>query len=174
MEENKKTSWFARHKVLTALIGLFVIGSLFSAVNGGSNNDSATKDSNQSGSSVDPENAGQTPTEEPTQEEVPAVPTEYLSALDKAQSYSDNMNMSKLGIYDQLISEYGEQFSKAAAQYGIDNVDADWNYNALQKAKSYQDNMSMSPAAIRDQLTSSYGEKFTQSEADYAVSNLNN
>lgn len=104
----------------------------------------------------------------------PDVPAEYKSALAKAKSYSDLMHMSKAGIYDQLVSEYGEQFSPEAAQYAIDNLQADWNANALAKAKSYQETMQMSPEAIRDQLTSEYGEKFTPEEADYAVQNLNN
>ena len=82
------------------------------------------------------------------------------------------MHMSKAGIYNQLTSEYGEQFSEEAAQYAIDNVDADWKANALETAKNYQENMDMSPAAIRDQLTSEYGEQFTQEEADYAIENL--
>ena len=82
------------------------------------------------------------------------------------------MHMSKRGIYDQLTSEYGERFSKEAAQYAVDNVDTDWNANALEKAKLYQDSMSMSPAAIRDQLTSEYGEQFTAEEAAYAVAHL--
>jgi hypothetical protein len=80
--------------------------------------------------------------------------------------------MSKAGLYDQLTSEYGEQFSAEAAQYAVDNVVADWNANALAKARTYQDDMSMSPAAIHDQLTSEYGEQFTASEADYAIANL--
>ncbi len=100
------------------------------------------------------------------------VPTEYKSALSKATSYATTMHMSKQGVYDQLVSEYGEKFTPAAAQYGIDNVKADWNANALFKAKSYQNEMHMSPAAIHDQLTSEYGEKFTQAEADYAIQHL--
>jgi hypothetical protein len=40
------------------------------------------------------------------------------------------MHMSKQGIYDQLTSEYGEDFSADAAQYAIDNVQADWKQNA--------------------------------------------
>lgn len=103
-----------------------------------------------------------------------AVPAEYNSALVKAEQYSEMMHMSKQGIYDQLTSEYGEQFSAEAAQYAIDNMNADWNANALAKAKEYQNQMSMSPEAIRDQLTSAYGEEFTQEEADYAVANLGN
>ena len=80
--------------------------------------------------------------------------------------------MSKTAIYEQLVSEYGEEFTEEEAQYAIDNIEADWKANALEKAKSYQDTMDMSPEAIRDQLVSEYGEKFTQEEADYAISNL--
>jgi predicted PurR-regulated permease PerM len=108
-----------------------------------------------------------------TKAEDNSVPREYKSALNKAASYADTMHMSKQGVYDQLVSEYGEKFSTAAAQYAIDNVKADWNANALAKAKSYQDTMNMSPAGIHDQLTSANGEKFTQSEADYAIQHLN-
>ncbi|MHC5252144.1 Ltp family lipoprotein [Listeria kieliensis] len=96
------------------------------------------------------------------------------NALSKAEQYSDSMKMSKAAIYDQLVSEYGEQFSAEAAQYAVDNLKADYNENALAKAKEYQESMQMSPAAIRDQLTSQYGEKFTASEADYAIKHLNN
>lgn len=101
------------------------------------------------------------------------VPAEYRSALAKAESYSETMHMSKQGLYDQLTSEYGEQFSAEAAQYAIDNMQVDWNANALATAKNYQSSMNMSPAAIHDQLTSEYGEQFTQEEADYAIAHLN-
>lgn len=97
----------------------------------------------------------------------------YKSALTKANLYANTMYMSKRGVYDQLVSEYGEKFSADAAQYGVDNVKANWNANALKKAKMYQDTMSMSPDAIRNQLVSDYGEKFTQGEADYAIQHLN-
>ncbi len=81
--------------------------------------------------------------------------------------------MSKAGIDDQLTSEYGEKFTPEAAQYAVDNLQADYNANALAKAKSYQEQMSMSPEGIRDQLTSEYGEKFTPEEADFAIQHLN-
>ena len=100
------------------------------------------------------------------------IPTEYKSALKKAKSYSDNMNMSKAKLYKQLTSEYGENFTAEAAQYAVDNVEADWKENALKKAKSYQENMSMSKAKIYSQLTSEYGEHFTAEEAQYAIDNL--
>ncbi|MFD1900315.1 Ltp family lipoprotein [Enterococcus termitis] len=101
-----------------------------------------------------------------------SVPTEYKSALRKAENYSNRMKMSKAGIYDQLTSEYGEKFPPEAAQYAIDNMKADWNANALAKAKSYQESMDMSIESIRDQLTSEYGERFTPEEAEYAIQNL--
>lgn len=108
----------------------------------------------------------------PAAPSTPSVPTEYKAALAKAKSYSDLMHMSKQGIYDQLTSEYGEKFPEDAAQYAIDNLNADYNKNALEKAKDYQKNLNMSTESIREQLTSEYGEKFTEEEADYAVSNL--
>ncbi|MGU9988025.1 Ltp family lipoprotein [Latilactobacillus curvatus] len=101
------------------------------------------------------------------------VPAEYTSALNKAKTYSNTMHMSKKGLYEQLTSDAGEKFSAEAAQYAVDNVNADWNANALQKAKDYQSQQSMSPEAIREQLTSDAGEKFTPDEANYAIQHLN-
>ncbi len=31
--------------------------------------------------------------------------------------------MSKAGIYDQLISEYGEKFTQEQADYAVENLD---------------------------------------------------
>lgn len=111
-------------------------------------------------------------TPKPTNTHKPSVPTEYKSALNKANSYANTMHMSKKGVYNQLVSEYGEKFSKEAAQYAIDNIKTDWNAHALAKAKSYQKSMNMSPSAIHDQLTSEHGEKFSQTEADYAMKHI--
>ena len=87
--------------------------------------------------------------------------------------YSSMMYMSKQGIYDQLISEYGDQFEISEAQYAMDNIQADWNQNALESAKSYRENMDMSDSEIYNQLVSEYGEKFEPSEAQYAIDHLN-
>lgn len=100
------------------------------------------------------------------------VPKEYQNALKKAEIYSDTMYMSKSGIYNQLTSEYGEGFSEDAADYAIENLDADYKANALAKAKTYQETMAMSKSAIYDQLVSEYGEGFTEEEAQYAIDNL--
>ena len=137
----------------TIIIGLIVIANI--------GDDGTKNDVNSSNITVEQEKI------------IDTVPAEYKSAINKATSYANTMHMSKRGVYDQLVSEYGEKFSTEAAQYAVDNVNADWNANALAKAKTYQDTMNMSPASIHDQLTSEYGEKFTQAEADYAIQHLN-
>lgn len=38
------------------------------------------------------------------------------------KSYSKNVHMSANAVYEQLISEYGEQFTKEEAQYAIDHL----------------------------------------------------
>lgn len=153
-----KRPWFI-------VVAFFVIVGAVS----GSGNDSSEPSNNGAVATGQVISQDQNAEEVSTEEK---VPTEYKSALKKAKSYSDTMNMSKAGIYDQLTSEYGEKFTAEAAQYAIDNVEANWKENALKKAKSYQEDMSMSPSAIYDQLISNYGEKFTEEEAQYAIDNL--
>ncbi len=116
--------------------------------------------------------ATEPPTEKISEPETPAVPTEYLNALRKADSYANNQHMSKSKLYNQLTSAYGEHFSEEAANYAIENVITDYNQNALAKADSYANNQHMSKSRLYDQLTSEYGEGFTESEAQYAVDNV--
>jgi len=105
-------------------------------------------------------------------EEEKKIPREYKAALQKAKQYAEIMHMSKEGIYDQLVSEYGEGFPPEAARYAVDNLEWDYKENALKKAQSYAEMMSMSDSAIYDQLISEHGEKFTPEEAQYAIDNL--
>lgn len=94
------------------------------------------------------------------------------AALNSAKTYADTMHMSKDGIYDQLTSDAGDQFSDEDAQYAVDHLKVDYKENALKSAESYQEDQNMSKDGIYDQLTSSYGDKFTEEEAQYAVDNL--
>lgn len=93
-------------------------------------------------------------------------------ALQKARDYSDLFHMSKAALYEQLTSEYGEGYSSEVAQYAIDHLNADYNYNALMKARSYRDDMGLSTDEIYEQLVSEYGEQFTPSQAQYAIDNM--
>lgn len=99
------------------------------------------------------------------------VPDEYLSALEKAENYSQTMSLSKQRIYQQLISHF-DGFSEEAAQYAVNNMSADWKANALAKAEHYSESAHMSKQGIYDQLVSEYGEYFTPDEAQYAIDNI--
>ena len=147
---------------------LIIVGAI-----GGAGDDSSSSSDNVTNTTGQEISQNQNTEEVNSVEEVVEdVPTEYKSALRQAETYSDMMHMSKAGIYDQLTSEYGGQFTEEAAQYAIDNVEADWKENALKSAQNYQETMAMSPNAIYDQLTSEYGEQFTAEEAQYAIDNL--
>ena len=91
-------------------------------------NSAATSDSATVDSSAAESNAKQSD----------SVPSEYKSALKKAESYSRTMHMSKQGIYNQLTSEF-EQFTPEAAQYAVDNMKADWNANAWKSKELPED-----------------------------------
>jgi hypothetical protein len=164
---------------LVSIVMTFGIGAAVNSVS--DSQPSEVIEQSASAAPQEPDTAAPVEAAEPTEEAAPApeapaapaVPVDYLSALAKATSYSEMMHMSKAGLFGQLTSEYGEQFSPEAGQYAVDNVQADWNANALAKAKDYQEQMAMSPEAIRDQLTSEYGEQFTQEEADYAILHIN-
>ena len=163
-------------KLALIIIGVAIMVSIFASIIISATSAKTTITSVSEVTSTAPTTPSPTTTPQqsnPPETKQPDVPAEYKSALSKANTYANTMNMSKQGIYDQLTSDYGEKFTAPAAQYAIDNVKADWNANALAKAKTYQGTMNMSPASIHDQLTSAYGEKFTQAEADYAIQHLN-
>ena len=162
-----------------AIVSIVVIAAIGQALEegktSGSKSASQTQSAPEAKAAPQDQSAPETaaPAAVPTPEAEPKVPREYQNALESAKSYSNVMHMSKKGIYNQLISPYADKFPAEAAQYAVDNLQADYNANALAKAKEYQETMHMSSQAIRDQLTSEYGEKFTASEADYAVAHLN-
>ena len=141
-----------------AMLALAAVGL---AVATGNSDDTATPPASAPTSATATATPGQA---EPSRSEN----AENVAALGKAQSYAENMHMSRAAIRGQL--EY-EKFPPAAVDYAIENVTADWVANATEKAKTYR-SMNMSTAAIRDQLASEYGEQFTRAEADAAVAAL--
>lgn len=168
MADKKQGNWFGRHKVLT-VIGVIVLLAIIGGAAGGGNK-SGTSTTNSSSTANTSNKTEPAATQEAKQ---PDVPAEYKSALAQAKTYSSSLHLSKQGVYDQLVSEYGGKFTAPAAQYAIDNVKADWNANALAQGKTYQNDLHLSPAGVRDQLVSENGGKFTASEADYAIAHLN-
>lgn len=103
------------------------------------------------------------------QVDIAGITQEMLNALDTAESYNALMPFSKKGLYDQLVDAEG--FTNEAAQYAVDNVDADWCENALEQAKGYYEEMAMSKQGVYKQLISS-AEGYTEEEAQYAIDNL--
>lgn len=167
MADKKQGNWFGRHKVLT-VIGVIVLLAIIGGAAGGGNKSNTTTNSSSTAST-----SSKTQPAAAQEAKQPDVPAEYKSALAQAKTYSSSLHLSKQGVYDQLVSEYGGKFTAPAAQYAIDNVQADWNANALAQGKTYQNDLHLSPAGVRDQLVSENGGKFTASEADYAVAHLN-
>lgn len=165
-----KTSWPKVVKV----ISIIVLGIITLAAAIGSKSTTPVADTSTTSQTQPPAQTAPvtTPPAESKPEE-PKVPAEYRSALAQADTYANEMHLSKKGVYDQLVSAYGGKFKPEAAQYAADNVKADWNANALAQAKTYQNDLHLSPAGVRDQLVSEYGGKFTASEADYAIAHLN-
>ena len=100
------------------------------------------------------------------------VPEEYKSALEKAKSFTDEMNLSKVRLYEMLTSTsdyYDTHFTAEAAQYAVDNVGVDWKESALKRAKLYRKAVSLSTEGIYDELTAM---EYTEEEIQYAIDNL--
>ena len=152
----QKKAWYKRWWVwvIIVLVLLLGIGSMGSDNDSSSSSDTTTESSTKSSSSSTHASAQQT------------------AALHSAETYANDMNMSKAAILDQLTSDAGDKFDQADAQYAVDHVKTDWNKNALKSAESYQKDQDMSTEEIRDQLTSPDGDQFTQEQADYAINHL--
>lgn len=60
--------------------------------------------------------------EESKETEEDDVSTEFKNAYKKGKNYAEHMHMSKDSVYEQLTSEYGEQFTEEQAQYAIDHL----------------------------------------------------
>lgn len=179
-------NFFMRHKIITGILVIVLLVGisgndepLSSVITENTETIKTTEDAVKNNSEVSEtslkENVDQVEKNQEEQKEdvkEESVPREYKAALNKAEIYSDTMYMSKVGIYEQLISEYGEGFPEEAAQYAIDNIATDWKRNALEKARIYADEMSMSDSSIYEQLISEHGEGFTKEEAQYAIDNL--
>src|SRR5699024_11684804 len=87
-------------------------------------------------------------------------------ARESAENYLEFGHFSYDGLYKQLTSEYGENFTPEQAQYAVDTVDADWNAEAVEAAESYQELMPMSGAELLNQLRSEEHTSELQSRFD--------
>lgn len=121
---------------------------------------------------VEPEESEESEESEEASEPVEAVSREFKNALRSAENYITIMAFSEKGLFEQLTSEYGDQYPKDAAQYAMENIEVDYNEQALKAAENYQEIMPMSDKELFEQLTSEYGDQYTKEQAQYAIDNL--
>lgn len=150
--------------IVGALIAIAVIASI--AGGGDTENDSAP--ATTTGEAAPPATDAQAeapaePAPEPEPAE-PDVPREFDNALRSAKNYLNVSAFSQQGLADQLAFE---NYSPEAAQYAVENVDADWNEQAAKKAEEYMQLTPMSRQGLVDQLQF---EKFTPEQAEYGAS----
>ncbi len=110
----------------------------------------------------------------PTTVETPAdaaaeIPREHRNALRAAKKYLDYSGFSQQGLYDQLTSEFGDNYPADAAQYAVDNIGADWDAEAREAAEKYLEYSEFSREELVNQLSSEFGDKFTPEQAQAAV-----
>lgn len=143
---------------------------------GGFGGKSSSNESSDSSSSAQVEEDA---TEEAVEEE-PAVvdPTANMSAEERnayraAKNYLAMTGFSKRGLIDQLSSEYGDNYSREAAEAAVnaleENGEVDWVEQAKRSAQNYLDMTAFSKEGLIDQLSSDYGDKYTREEAEAAV-----
>ncbi|GAA1870980.1 Ltp family lipoprotein [Myceligenerans crystallogenes] len=106
------------------------------------------------------------PAAEPADKPEPAEPAMTVSqeqAVGSAQNYIDLTPFSRSGLVDQLVYE---DFSRADAEFAVDQLDVDWKEQAARSAKNYLDLTSFSRQGLIDQLVY---EGFTTEQATYGV-----
>ena len=94
------------------------------------------------------------------------VTVSQKNAVKKAWDYLHYSGFSRKGLVGQL--EF-EGFSSDDAAFGVDQVGADWNYQAERVAKSYMSYSSFSRAGLIEQLKF---EGFTQEQAEHGASSV--
>jgi hypothetical protein len=176
----KEKTWFSKHPVLGTIAIIFgvllIIGglsNLFNSNNSQTNSNINTPSTdnvvNQQNTQTPPsQNTGATSTPSQTTKPIAEEQSDKATmgeknALKKAQSYLDVMAFSYSGLIKQL--EY-EGFTHQEAEYGVNNVEADWNEQAALKAQSYLDVMPFSRDGLIKQLEY---EGFTKAQAEYGV-----
>lgn len=154
--------------ILAAIVAIFVVVAIAGAAS--SSVPAAVQAASEPADSLEAAPAEPAPAAEPAEEEVPAGATaSQTQALRAAKQYLDVQGMSRLGLIQQLSSDYGSQFSVEDATWAADNVGADWNEQAARAAKQYLEVQGMSREGLIDQLSSEYGSQFTREEAEYGA-----
>lgn len=117
METKEKKKKGKAKWIVLAVVVVVIIAAI---AGGGNDNTSQTPSSEDPVATSEQSASNQETSEEKKDAD---VPTEYKNALKKAETYSKTMHMSKEGVRDQLVSEYGEKFTQEEADYAINNLE---------------------------------------------------
>ena len=188
-----KQSWFARHKVLSVVLGIVLVVVLIccgAGVLGLSGDDSDSTASSETSSQTstadesteDADEADEADEEKPATEEEPAeeepaepeMSTEQANAVRSAENYLEFMPFSKQGLIDQLSSPAGDGYPQEVAVFAVEHIedDVDWKEQAVKAAENYQELMGFSREGLIQQLTSEAGDQYTQEQAEYAADQI--
>jgi hypothetical protein len=91
------------------------------------------------------------------------------NARESAEQYLQTAAFSRVGLINQLSSQYGEGYSKADALYAVDHIDVNWNEQAAKAAKNYLATQPFSRNGLIRQLESPAGDGYTHAQAVYGV-----
>ncbi len=187
-----KGSWFKRHKILTGLGALLVVGGVSTALGGGddptapvaggtkpvptSSTSSSSSSSTASSKTAAPASTSTTkaapstttkvaPKPKPTQE----LTSGQKNALRSAENYLSFAPFSRQGLIRQLSSEAGDGYSVKDATYAADHVKVNWFEQAAKAAKNYLEIAPFSRSRMIDQLESSAGDGYTHEQAVYGA-----
>lgn len=189
-----RQSWFARHKVLSVVLGITLLvvviccGAGLATMAGGDSTTGTSSETSQATEGPEettPEDATvettatektePAPAEEATEDEAdePAeeMTTEQENAIRAAENYLELMPFSKQGLIEQLSSPAGDDYPEDVARFAVEHIesDVDWNEQAVKAAESYLDLMSFSRSGLIEQLTSDAGDGYTREQAEYAA-----
>ncbi len=154
--------WFKKKRFIIPAVLLLLL--LFSKLGGGSDTGTSTD------AAKAPESTATATSKAPATTEAATDSGADLTAVQKnarrsAENYLEMSGFSRLGLIDQLSSEYGDQFSKADATAAVDSMDVDWNEQAGRVAKAYLDMQGFSCQGLVDQMSSDVADKFTKAQA---------
>ncbi|MEO7061776.1 MAG: Ltp family lipoprotein [Lapillicoccus sp.] len=159
----KKRNWFARHAVLTGLVVLMLLFSLFSAARAMSNGSGTAVSPSASTGTASHTTATASPSPTSAADKAAAGTVSQQNAVRSAEGYLDFTAFSRSGLIGQLKFE---GFTSADATYAVDTLNIDWNEQAAKSAKSYLEMTSFSHSSLVAQLKF---EGFTDQQAEYGV-----
>jgi len=180
-----KGSWFKRHKILTGLGALLVVGGVGVALGGGddpttpvaggtkpvptssstSSSSSSSTTSSKTGAPASTPTTKVAPKPKPSQE----LTSGQRNALRSAENYLSFAPFSRQGLIRQLSSEAGGGYSVKDATYAADHVKVNWYEQAAKAAKNYLEIAPFSRNGMIEQLESSAGDGYTHKQAVYGA-----